>query len=144
MGALLEILERLDLSYHASPAGPYFADIVGLMSIVFGGGFLLFSWKHNRYFLGVTGFLTGCFAGLLFKATILPDGGVSHVLYIAICGVALGVICVLFRRFVGPRTSCFWPHRRATFSPTTSDRERSSFEQRQAKCRSRSRARTLS
>ena len=101
MGALLDVMERLDLSHRESLAGPYFADIIGILSIIFGGAFLLFSYSHHRYFTGVTGFLAGCFAGLLFKANVMPEGGASHIAYIALCGVAVAAIYMLFRRFVG-------------------------------------------
>jgi hypothetical protein len=101
MGDVLDIFERLDLSYQASLAGPYFDDIIGILSILFGGGFLLFSWKHHRYFLGMTGFLTGCFAGLLFKANVMPEGGMGHIFYIVLCGLALGAVSLMFPRFVG-------------------------------------------
>lgn len=101
MQGLLNVIERLDLAHRDSLIGPYFNDIVGVMSIIFGGCFLLFSYKHHRYFLGVTGFLTGCFLGLLFKATVMPDGGVGHLLYIVLCGTALSAFCLMFDRFVG-------------------------------------------
>jgi hypothetical protein len=101
MYRLLNVIERLDLAYRDSLVGPYFNDIIGVMSIVFGGCLLLFSWKHHRYFLGVTGFLTGCFLGLIFKSTVLPDGGAGHLLYIVLCGGALAAFCLMFERFVG-------------------------------------------
>jgi hypothetical protein len=101
MEGLLQIVERLDLSYRESLSGPYFGQIVGLLSIVFGGSLLLFSWKHHRYFLGMTGFLAGCFAGLLLKANVMPEGGAPHVAYIGLCGIGLGAVCLLFPRLVG-------------------------------------------
>lgn len=101
MEGLLDILERLDLSHAAGLAGRHFDDVVGILSIVFGGAILMFAWKHHRYFLGVTGFLTGCFLGLIFKANVMPDGGAGHILYIVLAGAAAAAICMLFRRFVG-------------------------------------------
>lgn len=101
MEGFLDTLERLDFSHAAGLAGRYFDDVVGILSIVFGGAILMFAWKHHRYFLGVTGFLAGCFLGLLFKANVMPDGGATHVIYIVLAGAAMGVVCVLFRRLVG-------------------------------------------
>ena len=101
MKGLLDIIERLDFSHSAGIAGRHFDDVVGILSIVFGGAILMFAWKHHRYFLGVTGFLAGCFLGLLFKANVMPGGGVGHVVYIVLAGAATAAISVLFRRFVG-------------------------------------------
>lgn len=101
MGALVDFLYRFDLSYPRTLIGAHFMDIVGVLSIILGGAFLLFSWKHHRYFIVVTGFLAGAFAGLLFKDNVMPDGRIVHTVYIVVCGTAIAAICHLFKRFVG-------------------------------------------
>lgn len=101
MGALVDFLNRFDLSYPRTLVGAHFLEIVGVLAIVLGGALLLFSWRHHRYFLGVTGFLAGAFAGLLFKDNVMPDGGIGHTVYIVVCGAAVAAIAYLFKRFVG-------------------------------------------
>ena len=54
---LVLLVERLNLSGTQNMVGSHFPEMLALLSIVFGGSFLLFAWKHHAYFLGVTGFL---------------------------------------------------------------------------------------
>lgn len=99
---LTGLIERLDLSAHKNIVGAHFPEIVALLSIVFGGAFLLFAWKHHAYFLGVTGFLVGGWAGLLLKSHLAPDGGkVAPMLYLATCAVAGAFVACCWKRFVG-------------------------------------------
>lgn len=101
MRELVEIIQRLNLSTHKNIVGAHFPEIVGLLSIVFGGAFLLFGWKHHEYFLGVTGFLVGGWAGLMLKSHVNPSGGVAPMLYLATCAVAGAFIATCWRKFVG-------------------------------------------
>lgn len=99
---LVELVHRLNLSTHKNIVGAHFPEIVALLSIVFGGAFLLFGWKHHAYFLGVTGFLSGGWAGLLLKTHLQPaGGGVTPMLYLATCAVGGAFVAVCWRRFVG-------------------------------------------
>lgn len=99
---LVELIQRLNLSAHKNLVGAHFPEIVALLSIVFGGSFLLFAWKHHSYFLGVTGFLAGGWAGLLLKSHLQPaGGGVTPMLYLAVCAVAGAFVATCWRRFVG-------------------------------------------
>ena len=85
---LVVLVERLNLSTTQNMVGSHFPEIVALLSIVFGGSFLLFAWKHHGYFLGVTGFLVGGWAGLMLKSHLQPaGGGVTPMLYLATCAV---------------------------------------------------------
>jgi hypothetical protein len=82
--------------------GNQFPEMLALLSIVFGGSFLLFAWKHHAYFLGVTGFLVGGWAGLMLKSHLQPaGGGVTPMLYLATCAVGGAFIATCWRRFVG-------------------------------------------
>jgi hypothetical protein len=98
---LVRFIERLNLAHHQNAIGNYFPDIVALMSIVFGVSFLLFGWRHHRYFLGITGFLVGGWAGLLLKGQAAPQGAIAPFLYLAVCAVAGAFIATCFQRFVG-------------------------------------------
>lgn len=98
---ILEILERLNLSYPQTLIGSHFPEILSLLSIVFGGSFLLFAWKHRAYFLGVTGFLVGGWAGLFLKGHLSPNGQVAPFLYLAVCAVAGAYLAMTLQRFVG-------------------------------------------
>ncbi len=99
---LVALVERLNLSTHKSLIGAHFPEIVALLSIVFGGAFLLFGWRHHSYFLGVTGFLTGGWAGLLLKSHLQPaGGGITPMLYLATCAVGGAFVAICWRRFVG-------------------------------------------
>ncbi len=99
---LVNLIERLNLSAHKNVVGEHFPEIVALLSIVFGGAFLLFGWKHHAYFLGVTGFLAGGWAGLLLKNHLSPGGGgLAPVLYLATCSAAGAFIACCWKRFVG-------------------------------------------
>jgi hypothetical protein len=99
---LVDLVQRLNLSTHRNVVGAHFPEIVALLSIVFGGAFLLYGWRHHSYFLGVTGFLSGGWAGLLLKSHLQPaGGGVTPMLYLAVCAVAGAFIAVCWSRFVG-------------------------------------------
>jgi hypothetical protein len=99
---LVDLVQRLNLSTHKNLLGVYFPEMVSLLSIVFGGAFLLFGWRHHAYFLGVTGFLTGGWAGLLLKSHLQPaGGGVTPMLYLATCAVGGAFVAVCWKRFVG-------------------------------------------
>ena len=102
MRELVDLVQALNLSTHKSVIGSHFPEILALLSIVFGGAFLLFGWKHHAYFLGVTGFLTGGWAGLMLKSHLQPaGGGVTPMLYLATCSVAGAFVAICWRRFVG-------------------------------------------
>jgi len=102
MHEMVELVQALNLSTHKSLIGSYFPEILALLSIVFGGAFLLFGWKHHGYFLGVTGFLTGGWAGLMLKGHLQPaGGGVTPMLYLATCSVAGAFVAICWKRFVG-------------------------------------------
>jgi hypothetical protein len=99
---IVDLVARLNLATHKNVIGAHFPEIVALLSIVFGGAFLLFGWKQHRYFLGVTGFLVGGWAGLLLKTQLAPGGGgVAPVLYLATCAVAGAFVATCWGRFVG-------------------------------------------
>ncbi len=99
---IVQMVERLNLSTHQNIVGSYFPEILSLLSIVFGGAFLLFGWRHHGYFLGITGFLTGGWAGLLLKSHLQPDGGgVMPLLYLAVCAVGGAFVAICWKRFVG-------------------------------------------
>jgi hypothetical protein len=96
------LVERLNLSAHRNIVGAHFPEIVALLSIVFGGAFLLYGWRHHAYFLGVTGFLVGGWAGLLLKSQLSPMGGrVAPVLYLVTCALAGAFIASCWKRFIG-------------------------------------------
>jgi len=74
---LVALVERLNLSGSQNMVGNHFPEMIALLSIVFGGSFLLFAWKHHAYFLGVTGFLVtpgdlGAAAQAVHSAASLP------------------------------------------------------------------------
>lgn len=99
---LVGLVERLNLSTHKNMVGTHFPEILALLSIVFGGSFLLFAWRHHAYFLGVTGFLVGGWAGLMLKTHLQPaGGGVTPMLYLATCAVGGAFVATCWRRFVG-------------------------------------------
>ncbi len=98
---LVRFIERLNLAHHQNVVGSYFPDIVALMSIVFGMSFLLFGWRHHQYFLGITGFLVGGWAGLLLKGHAAPSGAFAPFLYLAVCAVGGAFIATYFERLVG-------------------------------------------
>jgi hypothetical protein len=99
---LVALVERLNLSTHKNMVGVHFPEILALLSIVFGGSFLLFAWRHHAYFLGVTGFLVGGWAGLMLKSHLQPaGGGVTPMLYLATCAVGGAFVATCWRRFVG-------------------------------------------
>ncbi|MBI2900117.1 MAG: DUF4203 domain-containing protein [Planctomycetes bacterium] len=95
------LLERLNLSQHRAIAGEHFPEILALLSIVFGGAFLLYGWKHHEYFLGMTGFLVGGWAGMIAKAHFAPAGGVPPFLYLGACAVGGAYVAVHFRQLMG-------------------------------------------
>lgn len=99
---MVELVQRLNLSTHKNLLGQHFPEMVSLLSIVFGGAFLLFGWRHHAYFLGVTGFLSGGWAGLLLKSHLQPaGGGITPMLYLATCAVGGAFVAVCWKRFVG-------------------------------------------
>jgi hypothetical protein len=98
---IVRLIERLNLSHHQSVVGASFPDIVALMSMVFGVSFLLFGWQHHRYFLGITGFLVGGWAGLMLKGHAAPSGNVAPFLYLAVCAIGGAYVAIYFQRFVG-------------------------------------------
>lgn len=95
------LLERLNLSYHTALVGQHFPEIVALLSIIFGGAFLLYGWRHHEYFLGITGFLVGGWAGMIAKAHFAPAGSAPPILYLSVCAVAGAYVAIYFRKFVG-------------------------------------------
>ena len=101
MTEVVSLVERLNLSYHQNLVGAHFQEIVALLSIVFGGSFLLFGWRHHDYFLGITGFLAGGWAGLILKEQIAPGGSMQPALYLAVCSVAGAYLAIYCKRFVG-------------------------------------------
>ena len=102
MREIVELVQALNLSTQKNIIGGYFPEMLALLSIVFGGSFLLFGWKHHAYFLGVTGLLTGGWAGLMLKSHLQPaGGGVTPMLYLATCAVAGAFVAICWRRFVG-------------------------------------------
>ncbi len=98
---LVCLVERLNLAHSQSFAGTYFAEILALLSIVFGGSFLLFAWKHHEYYLGMTGFLVGGWAGLMLKSQFSAAGQIAPFLYLGVCAVAGAFVAVQFRQFIG-------------------------------------------
>jgi hypothetical protein len=98
---LVRLVERLNLAHHQNVIGSYWPDILALMCIVFGLSFLLFGWRHHSYFLGITGFLVGGWAGLLLKGHAAPGGSVAPFLYLAVCAVGGAFIATYFERLVG-------------------------------------------
>jgi hypothetical protein len=99
---LVALVERLNLSTHKNLVGVHFPEVMALLSIVFGGAFLLFAWRHHAYFLGVTGFLAGGWAGLLLKSHLQPaGGGIAPMLYLVTCAAGGAFIAVCWSRFVG-------------------------------------------
>ena len=98
---LVDAVQRLNLSSPENFIGEHFQEIVALLSIVFGGSFLLFAWKHRKYFLGITGFLVGGWLGLLLKSHFSPEGDVAPFIYLGFCSVAGAYIAVTLQRFVG-------------------------------------------
>jgi hypothetical protein len=98
---IVGFVERLNLSHHKSIIGTYFPEIIALLSIVFGGSFLLFGWRHHEYFLGVTGLIVGGWGGLLLKNHFAPGGVMAPFLYVAVCAAAGAFIGACCRRFVG-------------------------------------------
>ncbi len=95
------LLERLNLAGPKAAVGGHFPEIVALLSIVFGGAFLLYGWKHHEYFLGITGFLAGGWGGMIAKAHFSQAGTVPPVLYLGVCAVAGAYVGIYFRQFVG-------------------------------------------
>lgn len=98
---IAEFIERLNLSAPNAIVGQHFPAIVALLSIIFGGAFLLFGWRHHQYFLGVTGFLVGGWAGLMLKNHLAPAGSVAPMLYLAVCAAAGAFVCISWTRLVG-------------------------------------------
>ncbi len=98
---LAEMLQRLNLSHPQNFIGEHFPEILSLLAIVFGGSFLLFAWKQRNYFLGITGFLVGGWAGLLLKGHVSPQGDLAPYLYLAVCAVAGAFLAITMQRFVG-------------------------------------------
>lgn len=98
---IVEFVERLNLSHHKNIIGTYFPEIIALLSIVFGGAFLLFGWRHHEYFLGVTGLIVGGWVGLFLKSHFAPLGTAAPFLYVAVCAAAGAFIGACCRRFVG-------------------------------------------
>ncbi|MBI4563658.1 MAG: hypothetical protein HY716_03065 [Planctomycetes bacterium] len=101
MADVVAFVERMNLAHHQSVIGPYFPDILALLSIVFGGSFLLFGWKHHEYYLGVTGLLVGAWAGLLLKNHAAQSGTLAPFIYVAVCATAGAFIGACCPRFVG-------------------------------------------
>lgn len=101
MDQIWRFITAMDLSFPRGIIGSHFGDVVGILSILFGGTLLLFAWKHHDYFLGVSGFLAGAFLGLLFKAHVVPAGGMAHFLYIVVCGLGMAAVLLMFKRMVG-------------------------------------------
>jgi hypothetical protein len=98
---IVGFVERLNLSHHKSIIGTYFPEIIALLSIVFGGAFLLFGWRHHEYFLGVTGLIVGGWVGLFLKSHFTPYGTMAPFLYVAVCAAAGAFIGAFCKRFVG-------------------------------------------
>lgn len=98
---LVDLVGRLNLSAPENMIGAHFPQIMALLSIVFGGAFLLYAWKQRNYFLGITGFLVGGWAGLLLKGVIAPEGQAAPFLYLGICAIAGAYLTVSLQRCVG-------------------------------------------
>ena len=98
---IAELVQRLNLGYPQSVLGAHFPDIIALLAIVFGGSFLIYAWKHRSYFLGVTGFLVGGWAGLMLKMQFSPGGDVTPFLYLGLCSIGGAYIAIVMQRFVG-------------------------------------------
>ncbi len=101
LNEIVAFVERLNLSHHKSLIGANFPEILALLSIVFGGSFLLYGWRHHEYFLGVTGLLVGGWAGLLLRTHVSPTGGMPPFVYMAVCAAAGAFIGAYCRHFVG-------------------------------------------
>ena len=97
---IVSFVERLNLSHHHNVIGPHFPEVLALLSIVFGGAFLLYGWRHHEYFLGVTGLLVGAWAGLLLRRHVAPDG-LPAFAYMAAAGAAGAYIGACWRHVVG-------------------------------------------
>ncbi|HEY3225572.1 MAG TPA: DUF4203 domain-containing protein [Planctomycetota bacterium] len=98
---IVVFVERLNLSHHKSIIGTYFPEIIALLSIVFGGSFLLFGWRHHEYFLGITGLIVGGWVGLLLKNHFSPYGASTPFMYVLVCAAAGAFIGACCKRFVG-------------------------------------------
>lgn len=98
---IVVFVERLNLSHHKSLIGTYFPEIIALLSIVFGGSFLLFGWRHHEYFLGITGLIVGGWAGLFIKSHFAPYSTTAPFLYVAVTAAAGAYIGAFCKRFVG-------------------------------------------
>lgn len=98
---LVDAIQRLNLSYPQNFVGAHFQEILSLLSIIFGGSFLLFAWKQRGYFLGVIGLLIGGWLGLILKGHLSPQGTVAPFLYLALCAVAGAYIAITLQRLIG-------------------------------------------
>lgn len=97
----INLVEQLNFSYPKSFVGIHFWEIIALLSIVFGGSFLLFGYRHHKYFLGITGLLVGGWLGLILKNCFSPDGVIVPFIYMAVCGTLGCVFAIFFEKFVG-------------------------------------------
>lgn len=97
----LDTILQLDLSYPRHLIGSHFIEILSLLSIVFGGSFLLFAWKHRAYFLGMTGLFIGAWGGLMLRAHFNPEGQIAPMIYLGLGAAAGAYVSVHWQRFVG-------------------------------------------
>lgn len=97
----VRIIERLNFAQNQQLLGAGFPAVVALLSIVFGGSFLLYAWKHHKYYLGITGLLVGAWLGLILKKQIAFGGSVPLFMYVGLCGVAGAFVAVHFRQLIG-------------------------------------------
>jgi len=104
---ILEFVQRLDLAHPKHVFGLYFPEIIALLSIVFGGSFLLFARKHYDYFRGIAGFLLGAWIGVFLKDKVLSDGPEGMIIYIVVSAVICTALFIFFKRLVGLALGAF-------------------------------------
>jgi len=98
---VINFIERLNFSCPESLIGGHFEEMIALLSIVFGGAFLLFGYHHHKYFLGITGLFVGAWLGLIIKTSFAGGGAVSSFVFMTVCGALGCVVAISFERFVG-------------------------------------------
>jgi hypothetical protein len=99
--SIFEFIEKLNFSYPGSIIKGHFTEIVALVFILLGGVFLLYGWKHHRYFLGVIGLLCGAILGLILKVIYSPEGVIVPFIYMAVFAGIGCAIAIYFERLMG-------------------------------------------
>lgn len=94
-------LERLNLAASRGFGAASFNDLVAILGIVFGGSFLLFSYRHYAYFAGITGFLLGGWLGPLIREQYMPASRLSPLVFMGVAAIIGACIAVFYRRFMG-------------------------------------------